>query len=82
MPPIDVPREGQILTGPLFNEPMRVVTVRPQGPDAWDRGLVALDVVTDRDTTPQLQEPVKDVDAMTRPMQVREDTPPYGQRNG
>jgi superfamily II DNA or RNA helicase len=33
--------EGQILTGPLFNEPVRVVTARPQG-DAWDVGLVGL----------------------------------------
>ena len=36
------PVEGQILTGPLFNEPMRVVTVRPQGEDAWHVGLVGL----------------------------------------
>ena len=28
-------REGQILTGPLFSEPMQVETVRPNGPDAW-----------------------------------------------
>ncbi len=26
-------REGQILTGSLFNEPMRVETVRANGPD-------------------------------------------------
>ncbi len=26
-------REGQILTGPLFNEPMRVETVRANGSD-------------------------------------------------
>ncbi len=53
-------------------------------------------VVTDCDTAPRLQEPIRDparldwnevtkvahyylsVNAMTRPMQVREDTPPYG----
>ena len=34
--------EGQILTGPLFNEPMRVETVRPQGADTWVVGLVGL----------------------------------------
>ncbi len=28
-------REGQVLTGPLFNEPMRVVTARPGGGGAW-----------------------------------------------
>ena len=33
-------REGQILTGPLFNEPMRVETVRSNGPDTWVAGLV------------------------------------------
>jgi hypothetical protein len=33
-------REGQILTGPLFNEPMRVETVAPSGPSAWTVGLV------------------------------------------
>src|SRR5579875_345487 len=33
-------REGQILTGPLFNEPMRVETVRSKGPDTWIAGLV------------------------------------------
>jgi hypothetical protein len=42
-------QEGQILTGPLFSEPMRVETVRPlpasagqagNGPDTWIVGLV------------------------------------------
>ena len=32
-------REGQILTGSLFNEPMRVETVRSNGPDTWLAGL-------------------------------------------
>jgi len=31
---------GQILTGPLFNEPMRVETVQPNGPASWVVGLV------------------------------------------
>jgi len=31
---------GQILTGTLFNEPMRVETVRANGPDTWVVGLV------------------------------------------
>ena len=34
------PTEGQILTGPLFNEPMRVETVTETGPGAWTLGLV------------------------------------------
>ena len=34
--------EGQIVTGPLFSEPMRVETVRANGPDAWVAGLVGL----------------------------------------
>jgi superfamily II DNA or RNA helicase len=32
--------EGQILTGSLFSEPMRVETVRSNGPDTWVAGLV------------------------------------------
>ena len=35
-------REGQILTGPLFSEPMRVETVRADSTDAWVAGLVGL----------------------------------------
>lgn len=35
-------REGQVLAGPLFNEPMRVVTVRAVGDDAWEAGLVGV----------------------------------------
>ncbi len=35
-------REGQILTGSLFNEPMRVETVRANGPDTWVAGLVGM----------------------------------------
>src|SRR5437867_6825147 len=33
-------REGQVLTGPLFDEPMRVETVRANGLAAWVAGLV------------------------------------------
>jgi hypothetical protein len=33
-------REGQLLTGPLFHEPVRVVTVAPNGPTSWTVGLV------------------------------------------
>ncbi|MCP9455924.1 MAG: SNF2-related protein, partial [Nitrospira sp.] len=32
--------EGQMLSGPLFSEPMRVETVRDHGPDTWVVGLV------------------------------------------
>ena len=35
-------QEAHILTGPLFSEPMRVETVRANGPDAWVAGLVGL----------------------------------------
>ena len=35
-------RAGQVLTGPLFSEPMRVETVRANGPEAWVAGLVGL----------------------------------------
>ena len=33
-------REGQVLTGPLFSEPMQVETVRSNGPGIWVAGLV------------------------------------------
>src|SRR5205823_7675312 len=33
---------GQTLTGPLFNEPMRVETVAPAGVSSWVVGLVGL----------------------------------------
>ena len=33
-------REGQVLTGPLFSEPMQVETVRANGPGVWVAGLV------------------------------------------
>ncbi len=33
-------KPGQILQGSLFNEPMRVETVRANGPDTWIAGLV------------------------------------------
>lgn len=32
--------EGQLVIGPLFNEPMRIETVREQGNEAWVLGLV------------------------------------------
>jgi superfamily II DNA or RNA helicase len=35
-------QEGQVLVGSLFNEPMRVETVRASGPNAWVIGLVGL----------------------------------------
>ena len=39
----DLPiHEGQILTGPLFSEPMRVETVRANGSDSWGAGLVGV----------------------------------------
>ena len=31
---------GQVLVGPLFSEPMRVVTVSTNGLNSWDLGLV------------------------------------------
>ena len=33
-------REGQVLSGPLFREPMRVENVRMNGASTWDAGLV------------------------------------------
>ncbi len=34
--------EGQVVTGPLFNEPMRVETVRADGENVWVAGLVGV----------------------------------------
>jgi superfamily II DNA or RNA helicase len=38
----EAPREGQVFTGPLFNEPMRVETVQANGPASWIVGLVGV----------------------------------------
>ncbi|MBI1874560.1 MAG: DEAD/DEAH box helicase family protein, partial [Acidobacteria bacterium] len=37
-----IPVEGQILTGSLFSEPVRVATVRPTGPTMWVVGVVGV----------------------------------------
>ncbi|MCL5943009.1 MAG: DEAD/DEAH box helicase, partial [Actinobacteria bacterium] len=42
MPEDQLLREGQILTGPLFSEPMRVETVQANGSDTWVAGLVGM----------------------------------------
>jgi superfamily II DNA or RNA helicase len=42
MPQGETPREGQLLRGSLFNEPMRVETVRPSGDGTWVLGLVGV----------------------------------------
>lgn len=36
-------REGQVLTGPLFNEAVRVETVQENGSDTWIVGVVGVD---------------------------------------
>ena len=35
-------REGQVVTGALFSEPMRVETVRSNGPGSWVAGMVGM----------------------------------------
>src|SRR5688572_1323809 len=44
-------KPGQILTGSLFSEPMRVETVRPHGNDAWMVGLVGTETERFRSVT-------------------------------
>ncbi len=44
-------REGQILHGPLFNEPMRVETVRSGGDGVWIAGLVGVQTERFRNVT-------------------------------
>lgn len=53
--------ENQVLTGPLFNEPMRVETVRPGGPDTWIVGLVGTQTERFRKVTLTK----KDIDTLT-----------------
>ena len=43
--------EGQVITGPMFNEPMRVVIARPNGPDSVEAGLVGLETSSFRNVT-------------------------------
>ncbi len=54
-------REGQVLMGPQFNEPMRVETVRSNGPDSWIAGLVGLQTERFRSVTLT----AKDLQALT-----------------
>ena len=42
MPQGETPREGQLLTGSLFNEPMRIESVRSSGDGTWVLGLVGV----------------------------------------
>jgi len=42
---------GQILSGPLFSEPMRVETVRASGAESWTLGLVGLQTEKFRSVT-------------------------------
>jgi superfamily II DNA or RNA helicase len=54
-------RHGQILKGALFNEPMRVETVRAAGQDTWIVGLVGLQSERFRSVTLTL----RDLEAVT-----------------
>ena len=49
-------RPGQILSGPLFNEPMRVETAREAGLDTWVLGLVGVRSERFRSVTVTLQD--------------------------
>ena len=53
-------QEGQILTGPQFNEPMLVETVRSNGPGTWIVGLrrPAIAKTDAREGEPPVQCPV------------------------
>ena len=57
---------GQLLSGSLFNEPMRVETVQPSGPDRWVLGLVGVQSEKFRKVTLTLQdlETLKILEAM------------------
>ena len=51
MPPETKIAEGQIITGPLFNEPMRVVMAKLNGTDSVEAGLVGLETSGFRNVT-------------------------------
>lgn len=53
---VNNPREGQILRGPLFNEPMRVETARASGDGNWVLGLVGLQSERFRKVTLSLED--------------------------
>lgn len=54
-------REGQILIGALFNEPMRVETIRTNGSDSWIAGLVG----TQSERFRKVTLTSKDIEALT-----------------
>jgi superfamily II DNA or RNA helicase len=54
-------KEGQLLIGSLFNEPMRVETIRANGPDTWIVGLVGTQTERFRKVTLTSQ----DIDSIT-----------------
>lgn len=54
-------REGQVLIGSLFNEPMRVETVKQNGPSTWITGLVGTQSEKFRKVTLAL----KDIEGLT-----------------
>lgn len=54
-------RVGQILKGPLFNEPMRVETLRAAGDETWNVGVVGLQTERFRNVTLSRHE----IDALT-----------------
>jgi hypothetical protein len=69
---------GHILTGALFSEPMRVETVRAHGSGVWEVDLVG--VQSERfpwHEVSQVQHYWLEVDALTQPMQVREEAADY-----
>ncbi|MGH8542933.1 MAG: helicase-related protein [Gammaproteobacteria bacterium] len=49
-------KPGQLLTGSLFSEPMRVETVRPHGNDSWMVGLVGTETERFRSVTLSVQD--------------------------
>ncbi len=54
-------QEGQVLIGSLFNEPMRVETVRQHGPNTWIAGLVG----TQSEKFRKVTLTSKDIEALT-----------------
>ncbi|PXF55853.1 MAG: hypothetical protein C4B58_14520 [Deltaproteobacteria bacterium] len=75
-------REGSIIVGSLFNELMRVETVRVGGDGTWTVGLVGTQSERfEWHEVTKVAHYYLSVNAMTQPMMVREDEAPYGEKS-
>lgn len=67
--------EGELLKGPLFNEPMRIETVRSS-----DDGTIRDPARIRWNEVRKVAHYRLEVNAMTRPMTIKEGLGPYGEK--